>query len=415
MGRELEQGYGDERAECLAAIEAWDRQSPDGDLDDFSGLGERDQLRLRLTADNDTCLGEDCPTYTDCHVTVARRRAEAADILLVNHALLASHFALREQGAAGLLPSCDAIIVDEAHRLPETVSRSLGVSVSLGGMTALLDDLRLHRVPAQLLDAAEDLLVAARELRQRLGERKDFDWQQRESDTEIHNALLTLRRRAETLIAMSAELSDETGQGSLRRRCRTLGSRLARLDFPHGSERAAWLDIEAHDFRINDAVLDAGAALRRWREDSGVAWIFTSATLALAGDFSHFSARLGASEARCEVFDSPFDYRRQSLLYLPQGLPDPSESAHTDAVTDLALALIGPGGGRSFLLFTSQRALERAAKRLRSQSDLPLLVQGEAPRDTLLRRFREAEMAVLLGAAAFGRESMCVVQRFPAS
>jgi ATP-dependent DNA helicase DinG len=133
------------------------------------------------------------------------------------------------------------------------------------------------------------------------------------------------------------------------------------------------------------------------------AWIFTSATLAVGEDFSHFANRLGLQAAATLRVESPFDYQRQALLYLPSGLPSPSSPGFTEAVVATALPLLEAAGGGAFLLFTSHRALRAAALMLEGQlsAQWPLLVQGRAPREQLLRRFRASGRAVLLGSASF--------------
>ena len=135
------------------------------------------------------------------------------------------------------------------------------------------------------------------------------------------------------------------------------------------------------------------------------AWVFTSATLSVGEDFTHFTSRLGLADAETLAIPSPFDFETQALLYLPAQLPDPAAPAHTGAVVDVAVPLIEASAGGAFVLFTSHRALQRAAQLLRDRwtelADFPLLVQGEAPREQLLRRFRESGNAVLLGTASF--------------
>jgi ATP-dependent DNA helicase DinG len=146
--------------------------------------------------------------------------------------------------------------------------------------------------------------------------------------------------------------------------------------------------------------------MRRQLEGSARAWIFTSATLAVGRDFSHYTAQLGLDHATTGAWESPFDYDQQALLYVPRGLPAPNTPEHTDAVVATALPLIVANRGRAFLLFTTLRALQRARERLaeafaRDGLDFPLLVQGDGSRSELLVRFRELGNAVLLGSASF--------------
>jgi ATP-dependent DNA helicase DinG len=136
------------------------------------------------------------------------------------------------------------------------------------------------------------------------------------------------------------------------------------------------------------------------------AWIFTSATLAVKQDFTHFTQALGLEDAACHSWSSPYDYPAQAMLYVPTGLPQPNDSAHTDAVVDAALPLIRANRGRAFVLCTSLRAVGRAAERLKSifssaGDPFPVLQQGDAPRPTLLEDFRRAGNAVLVGSHSF--------------
>jgi ATP-dependent DNA helicase DinG len=164
------------------------------------------------------------------------------------------------------------------------------------------------------------------------------------------------------------------------------------------------LAITPRGFTLGLLPYDISARFRRMMDQHPAAWVFTSATLALAGDFRHFSARLGLADAPTLCLDSPFDYEHQALLYLPEGLPEPASPGHTEALLAMVRPLLEASAGGAFLLFTSHRALRLAAQLLRAAQwpgDWPLLVQNEAPREQLLRRFRESGRAVLLGTASF--------------
>jgi ATP-dependent DNA helicase DinG len=151
--------------------------------------------------------------------------------------------------------------------------------------------------------------------------------------------------------------------------------------------------------------VDVASQLAALLEAQPCAWILTSATLAVGEDFSHYQRRTGLARARRVRFESPFDFAQQALLYLPRGLGDPGAPAHTGAVVEAALPVLEASGGRAFLLFTSHRALREADAALRrawgDAPPFPVMVQGDGSRDQLLRRFREAGNAVLLGTGSF--------------
>ena len=130
-------------------------------------------------------------------------------------------------------------------------------------------------------------------------------------------------------------------------------------------------------------------------------WVFTSATLGVDGDFTHFNDRLGLREPDCQALGSPFDYERHGLIYLPAGLPEPAHPDYTRSVCEHALPVIKAAGGRTFMLFTSHRALGLAAEYIADKINHPVLAQGDAPRQRLLKDFKAHGDAVLLGTASF--------------
>jgi len=178
----------------------------------------------------------------------------------------------------------------------------------------------------------------------------------------------------------------------------------ARLDhLTDGSVRDAvhWYELSAYGFALHATPLDISRPLRELRAQSRASWIFTSATLSVAGRFTHFSRQLGLDDPVELGLESPFDYARQALAYLPRGLPEPSAPDYTERVVDAVVPVLEASRGRAFLLFTSHRALRRAAELLPSRVAYPLFVQGSAPRNRLLEAFRASGDGVLLGAASF--------------
>jgi ATP-dependent DNA helicase DinG len=210
-------------------------------------------------------------------------------------------------------------------------------------------------------------------------------------------------RRA--LTDMEAALEDlaERGKGLERcwRRCMELQARL--VEFESGTEQAQiqWFETHARSFVLHVTPLEIADIFRTYVDSQQSAWVFTSATLAVGEGFGHFSRNLGLDDARAQRWDSPFDFQRQALLYVPTAMPEPNSRDYTDAVVEAALPVLAASRGRAFLLMTSHRALKRAAERLEGAFDYPLLVQGSLPRDELLARFRELGNAVLIGTSSF--------------
>jgi ATP-dependent DNA helicase DinG len=401
--------------ELAAGVARWAQATSTGDLAELPELPDGHPLRERITSTRDNCTAGRCAEYARCHVFAARRRAGEADLVVVNHHLLLADLALKEEGYGDILPSADAVILDEAHQLPELAAQFFGMQFSSRKVDDLLGDLPDLLVQGgfdadRLLPVADAVRLAlGRSVRSAqsagpAGQRRAWDDSLGELDRDARALVTALCDLADGLRSLGA--GDTLIQASLRASA-LAGELDAVLDSPPAGG-ARLLQPTSRGFNCQVVPFDVGATLRGIMEARPAAWIFTSATLAVAGDFSHFIARMGLAE-RCDTLaiDSPFDYPRQALLYLPAGLPDPATQSHGEAALAAAAALAELAGGGAFLLFTSHRALAHAAKWLRqrwgegSSARLHLLVQGESPREQLLREFREHGDAVLLGTASF--------------
>jgi ATP-dependent DNA helicase DinG len=391
----------------LQRVREWAGGTASGDIAEVAGIDEASRIWPLVTSTVDNCLGTRCEDYQRCHVVRARRQAQEAQVVVVNHHLLLADLALKEDGFGELLPGADAVIVDEAHQLPDTAVQFFGVAVSSRGLSALVRDLRLEArrgagQAAALEQGCDRLLLATREARLALGvvaERRDWD-------SLAPKCLDALAELACVCGELAADLEAlEGAQAGLDRCCeraKALSERLDRLLAAVTEEGLRWVDISRYGFTLHLTPYDVSDRLEGVMRARDCAWIFTSATLAVGEDFSHFTARLGLAEVDSRVLASPFDYARQGLLYLPEGLPEPSAPHYTRALIEAALPLLEVAFGRAFLLFTSYRALEEARRHLESlAAGFTLLVQGSTPKRELLENFRSAERPVLLGTASF--------------
>jgi ATP-dependent DNA helicase DinG len=421
-------------ASLLAQIRDWSERTRSGDLAELTALPEAHALRAELTSTRDNCTGSRCSEFGRCHVFDARRAALEADIVVVNHHLLLADLALKEDGFGDLLPSVDAFVLDEAHQLPDLAAEFFGVSVSSRQVEGLLQDLRRELAAAGTPRLAEPLAaVVEPALRAAVAELhgegrrawREVPAQAKACARALQQALELLAERLDAQAARGPQPT-ETALAASALRARTFAAALDLiLTPPEDVDLDAEADIYAdaapdvdgasdervgartaiaspRGFTLSLLPYDVSARFRALTRARPSAWIFTSATLAVGEDFNHFAQRLGVGDAATLQLDSPYDYERQALLFLPPGMPEPSQPQYTDALIERALPLIEAAGGGAFLLFTSHRALRQAAARLRAQTPAwPLLVQGEAPREQLLRHFRAAGNAVLLGAASF--------------
>ncbi|WP_296223396.1 ATP-dependent DNA helicase [Ralstonia sp. UBA689] len=422
-------------AAWLREINRFLKTTQSGDKAELATVPENAPVWNLVTSTRDNCLGSDCAYYKDCFVMRARKEAQQADVVVVNHHLFFADVMLKDTGMAELLPAANTIIFDEAHQLPETATLFFGETISTNQILELARDsvaegLSHARDAVDWVAIAAPLERAARDLR--LVFRQDGA---RLSIKQIDNDVATAKPFYEVLPKLEQALSDFTGAleaqaeraetiEQCHRRAVALCEKLEawvdpkppqapRKDGDEGGETAApidervrWVEVFANSVQLHLTPLSIAPIFSRQRGGQPRAWIFTSATLSVRGNFTHYAAQLGLDRDRSMMLDSPFDYASQGLLYVPRDLPQPSDSRFTDAVLDAALPMIEAAGGKTFLLCTTLRAVNRAAERLADEFaergwDFPLLVQGQASRTELLDRFRTLGNAVLIGSQSF--------------
>ncbi len=399
------------RAEAawLRAIDRFSRATASGDKAELAQVPEDSAVWMHATSTRDNCLGQECPRYKDCFVMRARKNALDADVVVVNHHLFFADVMLRDEGVSELLPSCNTVILDEAHQLPDTARMFFGDLLSTGHLVELSRDARLELRAAggaskEFEEGAQKLEKAARDLRLVFREESArLAHAQAARNAGFEEALAVLAAALETFAAESeAQAERSEGLGACARRAGEARRVMGRFRGGGDAKDVRWIEVFGHALQMHVTPLDTGEQFRKQMLDHPRAWILTSATLAVGEDFSHFKREIGIEDAVTRTWPSPFDFATQALLYMPKGLPaDPNDPAFTDAVIEAVLPVLRASGGRAFLLFATLRALRRAADLLKDRIGFPLLVQGTGSRSALLSRFRELGNAVLLGAASF--------------
>jgi ATP-dependent DNA helicase DinG len=392
----------------LGRIQSWSRTTRIGDLAEVRGLSDSHPVWPQVTSTRENCLGARCPDVARCHVAVARRQALEADIVIVNHHLLLADLALKEDGFGDILGSSDAVILDEAHQIPDLATQFFGANVSSRRIEGLLKDVQaeLGHAPAaaDLSNAVRGVEDCLRQVSQCLPSRAmRVAWTERHSP--LSTAVDELWQSLQTLQARLGSLDSDNPLTQLGERVGDLVSSLERIAAVDELEGARAVETTQRGFALSLMPFDISARFQAMLQARRCAWIFTSATLSLGEDFAHFTGRLGLADIPTLKIDSPFDYERQSLLYLPAGMPEPSMPGYVAAVMETALPLVDAARGGAFVLFTSHRALAQAASILRErwalQAPYRLYVQGEAPRERLLTEFRDDGNGVLLGTTSF--------------
>src|SRR6058998_1982242 len=373
----------------LQRIVSFARVTRTGDKSELADVPEEAPAWNLATSTRENCLGQSCPRFRDCFVMAARREALAADLIVVNHHLFFADVMLKDEGMAELLPACNTVIFDEAHQLPETATLFFGESVSTGQVIELARDVR-----AEALSHAKDMpdpprLAAALDKAAR----------------DLRLALPNEGARC-AAVSLGGKRGHAEGLARCSERARAAQALLERWGDDGRADLVRWVEVFSHLLRLNATPLSIAGIFRRQLDGHPRAWIFTSATLAEAGDFSHYRGEMGLDDARTAFWDSPFDYADQALLYVPKKLPDPNSDEHTRAVVAASLPVIQASGGSAFVLFTTLRAMRLAHELLREEFrrrglGFPLMLQGEGSRTELLERFRRLGNAVLLGSASF--------------
>ena len=410
-------------AALFGALSNWAEHSDSGDIGEFAEIPEHDSLWYYATSNADNCLGGECPDLDKCFVLKARRRAMDADILVINHHLYFSDLALKEDGFGEILPSAEVLIFDEAHQLPDIAAGFYGRQITLRQIERLCrdtleaeaaeaaDSKTLGRLCDALNRRAADLRLALRRFPEKA------EWERIRNAPAVAAAVGELQAAIDDLgAALQPMVSRGKELGLCERRLAALADTFEEFLSPV-DDRVSWYELDEHSFRLAISPLEVATAFRQQLElaDFGSVF-FTSATLSTQRSFDYYCRRLGLDGIACASFDSPFDYSRQALLYLPINLPDPAGDGFAARFGELCHELILAAEGHSFVLCTSYRMLSLTAEFLRQRIDYPLLVQGELQRNELLQQFLVLSNPVLLGTSSFwegvdvkGDQLRCVI------
>jgi ATP-dependent DNA helicase DinG len=392
----------------LNEVKEWRYRTVSGDKAELIDVPEDSAVWPLVTSTAENCLGQKCPEYSKCHVVKARKAAQEADLVVVNHHLLLADLAMKEEGFVEFLPGAEAVIIDEAHQIPDLAVQFFGVALGTRELERVLDELRAATLPfsqAELNRRVDKLQTAIRQLRAD-APRKEGRHELGEVIGDVRGSLDALTHAVHELQVAVAELGDASIEiEKLHDQLLSIGERLTILASDDSWDGLRWLEINPRSLRLHLTPLDVSAKLNGLIDNGFQAWIFTSATLAVGEDFSHFGSRMGLAGVAGLTFPSPYRVEQNGLIYLPPDLPQPSDPGHTEAMLESVTPLLDLTSGGMFCLFTSHRALNNAKKWFKTHKSVlggrKLLAQGDAPRDDLLRRFRQQGDAVLLGTGSF--------------
>jgi len=409
LSRAQSDGQFDDRRSLsyLQRIADWQVMTIAGDIAELNIVPRDSEIWQHVTSTADNCLGSDCEDYETCFVVKARREAQEADVVVVNHHLFFADLALKEEGFGELLPSANAVILDEAHQLPEIASTFFSETLSSRQLLELSRDTLAEALTnasdmPDLRDKLRELDKCVMDLRLAMdkpGLREP--WYKIKSKPGVEKEIDHLETIFTDLLALLKIAADRSkGLESCYERLQMQNQRLNNLQSPKAGT-VQWYETYTRSFSLISTPLDIADTFKKHLESWPCAWVLTSATLAVKNSFDHFTHRIGMESPKELLLDSPFDYWHNALLYAPPDIPEPQMEDFVPAVVRAAVPIIEACEGRTFMLFTSYRALNQAAELLKDEIDYPILVQGESSQAEMIKKFRQMGNAVLMGTSSF--------------
>jgi ATP-dependent DNA helicase DinG len=422
----------------ISTIDEWRRLTDTGDRAELSGLEEDSSLWHDVSAQAETCLGNDCPQYRECYVTKMRQRAAESDLVIVNHHLLCADASVRQSTYGEVIPDCHHAIIDEAHHLEDVATQYFGIAVSNYRISDLVRDSERALNLGMIEDYDSDLrhaitrvddhsltffgaLQTARHARGGFEERLRIGpgWFGDVLDDGL-GVIAALGGLEDAMKKKSG--ADEAGAqanedaATLARRAAELRDNLTFLLEAANPSFVYFLETRNRGVFLRAAPIDVSQIINEMLFNRMRATIMTSATLTVAGSFEYVKGRLGVHDANAIRVPSEFDFSEQAILYLPKQMPPPKSPQYGEAVAREVRDLLIRTAGRAFVLFTSYSMLRTVRDLVEPDLPFPVIVQGTAPRSTLLAQFRSTPNAVLFATSSFwqgvdvvGEQLSCVI------
>ena len=393
----------------LSKVRKWNNSTKTGDFTECVELAEDSPIISQLTSTTESCLGTDCPNYSECYVAAARRKALNADLVVINHHLFFADMAVKETGFGELIPHAEVIIFDEAHQLPDIASQYFGQSLTSRQLFDLCKDINIvYRTELkdmlQLGSTSDTLLKVVQDFRLLLGEENNTrgNWREFYKQSAVKKAFDLLQEKINFLSeVIKLTLGRSQTLDSIFERVESIKSQLKRLTETNIVGFCYWYEGNGRQFGLHITPLTVADKFGEQMKIKEAAWIFTSATLEVGGTFNHFCQRLGIEHATQKILHSPFNYPEQSLLCVPRYLPTTNKTYTLTSLGEMLLPVIEANKGRCFVLCTSYTMMRGLAEYFREKSMLSILVQGETSKGKLLEQFTYTSHSVLVATSSF--------------
>ena len=393
----------------LSKVRKWNNSTKTGDFTECIELAEDSPIIPQLTSTAESCLGTDCPNYSECYVASARKKALHADLVVVYHHLFFADMAVKESGFGEIIPNAEVIIFDEAHQLPDIASQYFGQSLTSRQLFDLCKDINIvYRTELkdmqQLGTTSDTLLKVVQDFRLLLGNGSNVrgNWRELYTQSAVKKSFELLQEKIDFLAeVIKLALGRSQTLDSIFERVESIKIQLKRLSETNIVGYCYWYEGNGRQFGLHITPLTVADKFGAQLEAKEAAWIFTSATLEVGGTFNHFCLRLGIENATQKILPSPFNYSQQSLLCVPRYLPNTNQTNTLSSLGEMLLPVIEANKGRCFVLCTSYSMMRGLAEYFREKSNLSILLQGETSKGKLLEQFIKETHSVLVATSSF--------------
>jgi len=408
--------------EQYRSILSWARKTSTGDVSELDFTPQPAIWHL-FSSTSDECKGKDCKFYSDCLAEKAKEKASEADIFVTNYHLLFAHLQVRmASGKDIILPPFDIAICDEAHKMADIARDFFGFRVTEGSVrfaSRLLGRLQMNDEYDQIDDLARTFFANLKRLHKSKEYKVRFRSPPEIDHVSLCDALSHIRNKFLSAgFALDSEHRDE--KSSLMKAASAAGKLVSNIrDAMTVADQDMVYFLETN---LNESIalvgkpIDVAPLLSEELFSKTHSVIATSATLAVDGGFSHIAREIGALSPLTLIVGSPFDFEKQTILVIPENMPEASDKSFPDAVAEAVYQVIGFADGRTLCLFTSYKNLEAAWLHVMNVGGFRILKQGDRPRTTLIEEFRKDIGSVLMGTESFwtgvdvpGEALSCVV------
>lgn len=389
-------------------IKKWSTTTRTGDIGEVSTLPDNAKVIPLVTSTVDNCLGKDCSDYQDCYLVKARKKAMEADVIVVNHHLFFADLALKESGFGELIPEVDLIVFDEAHLIPDIASEYFGETISSRQLDDILSDLgKQQRVSLkdadQIYQVGEKTRQLIADLRMQFDiEPKRGDWDEAIKHKNLNPMLEQIHAQLKQLLSvLDVHANRDKDIDQYAEKLLGMTETFYQLMDTSTPDVSYWFETTRRHIVLHITPLSIANRFSTIVEKSDAAWVFTSATLTVNNSFEHYQQLMGLQNASVIEMESPFDYQNQAMLCVPRYLPEPHERSIAKHLVEISIRLIDASKGRAFILFTSHHMMREVARQVREQQDIPILVQGESTKTSLLATFKSEQAAALFATGSF--------------